>query len=114
MDEAERCTRLAYLAGGNLLVTGTVNEVIAKTKLHTWQIIGKATTTLLQEAKKMTGVTQAALFGNRIHVCGYDRPLIEMELTLLSEKQNICWEPIETTLEDAFISLVNKFPGEMN
>ena len=30
MDEAERCTRIAYLAYGELLITGTVEEVIKK------------------------------------------------------------------------------------
>ena len=36
MDEAERCTRLAYLAYGQLLVTGTVDHVIETTGLKTW------------------------------------------------------------------------------
>ncbi|OJY52382.1 MAG: multidrug ABC transporter ATP-binding protein, partial [Legionella sp. 40-6] len=53
MDEAERCTRIAYLAYGSLLITGTVDEVIAKTHLHTWKISGPVTTTLLQQVKKI-------------------------------------------------------------
>lgn len=35
MDEAERCTRLAYLAYSKLIVTGTVKEVIATTHSKT-------------------------------------------------------------------------------
>jgi len=110
MDEAERCTRIAYLAYGELLITGTVNEVIANTGLKTWEITGDVTTSLLQATKKMKGVVQSALFGSLIHVCGYDVKLIEQELKQLVNHYTIEWTPIQTTLEDAFISLVNQSP----
>lgn len=113
MDEAERCTRLAYLAYGDLLVTGTVAEVIATTKLGTWEISGDVTTGLLQETKQLPGIVQSALFGSRIHVCGYDKTLVESELNKLAALYPIRWEAIEPTLEDAFISLVNQSGGKM-
>lgn len=109
MDEAERCTRLAYLAYGDLLLTGTVGDVIKATQLSTWEIKGQITTRLLQEVKSLPGVTQAALFGRHIHVCGYDTQKIEQALDAL----NIDWQRIEPTLEDAFISLVKKSHGEL-
>src|SRR6186713_3085440 len=40
MDEAERCHRLAYIAYGKLLITGTAEEVIAHSKLTTWAVSG--------------------------------------------------------------------------
>ncbi|MDP3704833.1 MAG: ABC transporter ATP-binding protein [Legionellaceae bacterium] len=108
MDEAERCTRLAYLAYGDLLVTGTVDEVIASTRLKTWNISGDVTTRLLQLVKKTAGVTQAALFGRQIHVCGFDSKEIESGLKALKSQHAIDYEEINSTLEDAFISLVQK------
>lgn len=114
MDEAERCTRLAYLAYGDLMLTGTVDEVIKATKLHTWEIRGEITTHLLQDIKKIAGVTQAALFGRQIHVCGFQTESIERGLHELSMKSSIKWQKITSTLEDAFISLVNKSQGEMS
>lgn len=108
MDEAERCTRLAYLAYGDILITGTVDEVIAATHLKTWTIEGDVTTGLLQKIKKMTGVTQAALFGRHIHVSGFDIKLIESNLKALKATDNIQYRQIESTLEDAFISLVSR------
>ena len=36
MDEAERCHRLAYIAYGDLLAKGTVDEVVAARGLNTW------------------------------------------------------------------------------
>ena len=106
MDEAERCTRLAYLAHGDLLITGTVDEVVASTGLQTWNIDGAVTTGLLQTVKKLPGVTQAALFGRQIHACGFDSKLIEQGLHGLQKDHAIQYSEIRSTLEDAFISLV--------
>src|SRR6266566_1444733 len=41
MDEAERCHRLAYIAYGNLLASGTVAEVLERAKLTTFEISGE-------------------------------------------------------------------------
>jgi ABC-2 type transport system ATP-binding protein len=109
MDEAERCTRLAYLAYGDLLLTGTVGDVIKATGLNTWEIKGHITTRLLQEVKALSGVTQAALFGRHIHACGYEIQKIEAGLNAMQ----LDWQRIEPTLEDAFISMVKKSHGEL-
>lgn len=108
MDEAERCTRIAYLAYGEMLTTGTVDEVIAGTHLMTWEISGHVTTSLLQRAKVIEGVELAALFGNLIHVSGYHPDIIEAGLKKLSLEYAIIWKSIPSTLEDAFISLVQR------
>lgn len=114
MDEAERCTRLAYLAHSKLIITGTVADVIASTQLKTWQITGEITTSLLQTIKRIEGVTQAALFGRAIHVCGIEPVLVEQGLRDLSARHVLNWEAIEPSLEDAFINLVSKSQGAFN
>lgn len=106
MDEAERCTRLAYLAYGQLLITGTVTEVIDSTGLKTWELDGDISTNLLQEAKALDGVVQAALFGNLIHVCGYNTEKVEAALSELAKTRKFNWRSTPANLEDAFISLV--------
>ncbi|MDF1677859.1 MAG: ABC transporter ATP-binding protein [Legionellaceae bacterium] len=113
MDEAERCTRLAYLAYGDLMITGTVNDVVQAADLNTWEIKGDITTHLLQTVKQLNGVQQAALFGRCIHVCGVDKAGIELGLKALEADANITWNLIEPTLEDAFIRLVLKSGGEL-
>ena len=113
MDEAERCTRLAYLAYGELLVTGTVDEVIASTQLKAWEIGGAVTTVLLQVIKAIPAVTQAALFGRQIHVCGFNVNAIEQALTGLQTQYDVRWQSIDPSLEDAFISLVKQTKGEL-
>lgn len=114
MDEAERCTRLAYIADSELLITGSVDDVIAATQLKTWEIKGKAvTTTLLQRAKEIPNLEQAALFGRTIHLCGTDDKAIEDGLDALQAKHKITWQRIDSTLEDAFIHLVKQSSGGM-
>jgi ABC-2 type transport system ATP-binding protein len=113
MDEAERCTRLIYLAHSNVIVTGTVDEVIAATHLNTWEITGEISTALLQQVKKMTGVKQVALFGRCIHLCGNDKTVIEQQLNALAKDYSLKWRTIAPTLEDAFIALVQESHGEL-
>jgi ABC-2 type transport system ATP-binding protein len=113
MDEAERCTRLIYLANSNVIVTGTVDDVIAATHLNTWEITGDVTTALVQQVKKMSGVHQVALFGRHIHLCGDDRLLIEQQLRALAQTYHLEWTSIAPTLEDAFIALVQETHGEL-
>jgi ABC-2 type transport system ATP-binding protein len=113
MDEAERCTRLAYLAYGDLIITGTVDDVIKATHLNTWEIKGDITTELLQAIKKIEGVQQAALFGRSIHVSGLDEKLIESGLQILKKTRKVSWCLINPTLEDAFIRLVEQSKGEL-
>ena len=40
MDEAERCQRVVYLAGGRLVVQGTADEVVRAAKLVTFEATG--------------------------------------------------------------------------
>lgn len=108
MDEAERCTRLAYIAYGDLLIQGTVDEVITATQLITWNVAGEVTTELLQKIKKLPGVIQASLFGREIHACGYDKDIIKNGLIELSQEYRIKYNLVNSTLEDAFISLVTR------
>src|SRR5207248_7449437 len=38
MDEAERCHRLAYIAYGKMLASGTVEDVLKEAKLTTFEV----------------------------------------------------------------------------
>ena len=112
MDEAERCTQLAYLAYGTILIRGSVSEIIAKTQILAWRVQllehaqhMLAITTVLQQIKALPGIMQLALIGHKIHLCGYDQTLIESALTELSNVIPIEWRMVEPSLEDSFISL---------
>ena len=88
MDEAERCTKLAYIAYGNLLAQGTVDEVVRSAGLTTWQ---------------------AVVFGTTRHVTGRDAARLRESIQpwMNAEYQ---WHPIGAGLEDVFISLMETAP----
>src|SRR5277367_5884098 len=66
MDEAERCHRLAYIAYGNLLASGTVAEVLERTKLTTWEVTGANLPVLAEIIRKLPGVEQVVAFGTAL------------------------------------------------
>src|SRR3989338_10019742 len=68
MDEAERCTKLVYIAYGHLLAAGTIQEIIAKSKLTTWLVEGDNLMQLEHQLKNLPGIDQVVFFGNKLHV----------------------------------------------
>lgn len=107
MDEAERCTQLAYISYGHLLAEGTAIQIINQSKLHTWSLKGEHLIELGEELKLKPGVEQVAFFGTRLHVSGKDEKLL-METLAALPKNHIEINKIIPGLEDVFISLVGK------
>lgn len=105
MDEAERCTRLAYVAYGNLLICGTKREIVQKTALSTWEVEGKAIGILMHQLKLLSSVEQVIRYGMILHVCGHDAELLEQQLAPFINDPNYQWRHISANLEDIFISL---------
>ncbi len=109
MDEAERCHRLAYIAYGNLLARGTVADVVASAGLSTWEIDGSNLARLAEELRRLPGVEQVVAFGLALHVSGRDSALLASSLAPLAQAGRAC-RPIESGLEDVFISLMDRAP----
>ena len=72
MDEAARCHRLAYIAYGNLLASGTVDEVVKAAALTTWEVSGENLAALADKIRGLPGVEQVVAFGTTLHVSGRD------------------------------------------
>ncbi len=107
MDEAERCHRLAYLAYGDLLATGTAEEVIAASGLVTWSVSGRRMHELSAQLKPLPGVEQVVPFGNTLHVSGHDAARLEESLRPFMTG-DYRWEKSATNLEEVFISLMQR------
>lgn len=107
MDEAIRCHQLAYIVYGQLMVTGTAEDIIENTGLKTWRIIGPDLLTLKQALLKAPPIEQAEMFGNALHVSGTDQAGIEQVLKSEALSQQHV-ESIDTSLEDVFIMYVEK------
>jgi ABC-2 type transport system ATP-binding protein len=111
MDEAERCHEIAYIAYGELLVRGTVEEVIASSHLTTFVVSGlegEALVHLGDELASLSGVDMVAPFGNTLHVSGRDTGGLEAAIKPYRNRKGLTWMRSEPSLEDVFIDLMGR------
>jgi ABC-2 type transport system ATP-binding protein len=111
MDEAERCHEIAYIAFGEVLVRGTVNEVIANSHLATWTVstaIGENLSKLSAEISAKPGVEMVAPFGTSLHVSGRDPAALEAAIAPYRDDRALDVERATPSLEDVFIDLMGR------
>lgn len=120
MDEAERCSHLAYIYYGELIADGTPDSLRALPEVtppgtHRFEISAPAITTALRKAKEMTLFRSATIFGRSIHAL-VDESVGQPELDRELRKQGIEVEeirPLIPTLEDAFVELSQRRQAQM-
>ncbi|BCE03157.1 ABC transporter ATP-binding protein [Marinicellulosiphila megalodicopiae] len=115
MDEAERCDQIAYLAYGELITKGSVQQIIDQSELVTIKGVGSQVRALLSEIKNNTNIEQASYFGSALHVSGHDMTLIKQGIEQAQTKLNIHdiqWQEVSPTLEDVFIALTQRTGGD--
>ena len=110
MDEAERCHRLAYIAYGSVLSTGTAEEVVAAQHLATWVVSGSDLPALEMQLRGLPGIDQVTPFGSTLHVVGLDAAALEAAIEPFRRDERYRWQPGEATLEDVFIHLMESAP----
>jgi ABC-2 type transport system ATP-binding protein len=108
MDEAERCHEIAYIAYGNLLAHGTVEDVIAKSALTTYTVTGNGLNKLTADLTDKPGVDMVAPFGNNLHVSGRDEAALEAAIAPYRNESGLVWHKSEPSLEDVFIELMSR------
>ena len=106
MDEAERCHRLAYIAYGSLMASGTAEEVVASQQLHTREISGSGLQGLAESLRRLPGVDMVASFGATLHVSGKDEARLEACLQAVLQNTSLNMTVVPASLEDAFIYLM--------
>jgi ABC-2 type transport system ATP-binding protein len=108
MDEAERCHEIAYIAYGELLAHGTVDDVIRNAHLTTYNVTGEGLAELAIKLEKLPGVDTVAPFGNSLHIAGGDGGALEAAIAPYRNDPRLTWGVIDTSLEDVFIGLMNR------
>jgi len=120
MDEAERCSHLAYIYYGQLIADGTPDSLRSLPEVnppgtHRFEISAPAITTALRKAKQMTLFKSATIFGRSIHAL-VDESVGEHELNDELRRHGVDVEeirPLVPTLEDAFVELSQRRQAEM-
>ena len=106
MDEAERCHRLAYIAYGTLMASGTADEVVTSQQLYTRAISGGDLHGLGERLRQLPGVDLVASFGATLHVSGKHEEQLEASLQAILRGTDLNMAVVPASLEDAFIYLM--------
>jgi ABC-type multidrug transport system ATPase subunit len=120
MDEAERCSHLAYIYYGEVIADGTPDSLRSLPEVnppgtHRFEISAPAITTTLRRAKEMALFKSATIFGRSIHAL-VDESVGQQELGHELRRHGIEFEeirPLIPTLEDAFVELSQRRQEQM-
>lgn len=113
LDEAERCTRIALMYGGEIQTTGTLNQLRQNLGLHRLEVRTEAlaqTEQALLEAiaqHPTTPLADVQSFGDRLDVLVTDLDQGEQQVRSLLSQQHLplnSVEQAEATLENVFVT----------
>jgi ABC-2 type transport system ATP-binding protein len=107
MDEAERCKRVVYLAGGKLVVQGTAEEVVREAGLTVFQATGAGIEAIVRQLRRTPGVETAAVFGDALRIAGKDQAALHAAIASLPEPA-LNWQAVPPRLDDVFIHLLTE------
>jgi ABC-2 type transport system ATP-binding protein len=112
MDEAEYCDRLGLIYRGELIASGSPEELKTRfMKEEVVEVLCDGPQDAMEDLEKIAGVRHAALFGAGLHVVAENAaraiPAIEDTLTGLGITPR-GMETILPSLEDVFVSLIEE------
>jgi len=111
MDEAERCHRISYISYGHMLATGTVDEVVRASGLHTFVLHGESDAKTIEALRALPAIAQVAPFGAALHVVGLDAEKLERAVRAYAGAHGLAVDPGVTSLEDVFIHFMSAATG---
>ena len=105
MDEAERCSRIVYLAQGRIVVQGAATAIVGGAGLFTFEATGEGVDGAARRLRQAPGVEAAAVFGRALHVAGMDRAALQAAIHGAGD--GLEWREVEPRLEDVFIHMLS-------
>ena len=105
MDEAEKCSDLAYINDGKLLYTGHTKDLIPQSKVITYvlQVERKEQNLLIEKISASYPNLLASIVNNELRVSS----LNEAELNkLIKENSNVSFKAVSPSFEEVFIGLM--------
>jgi ABC-2 type transport system ATP-binding protein len=108
MDEAERCDQIVYIAYGQLMAQGRVEDIITQSGLHTFIAEGQGVRELIESLRGQPGADHVAYFGNALHLSGSDLERLRHLVATIGKRPGIAWRQERPNLEDVFIHLMGQ------
>jgi ABC-2 type transport system ATP-binding protein len=108
MDEAERCDEIVYIAYGNLMAQGRVDDIIDRSGLYTFIAEGPGVRELMERLRGKPGADHIAYFGNALHLSGGDLDKLKALIAADGDKTGVKWSQARPNLEDVFIHLMDQ------
>src|SRR6266436_9474399 len=115
MDEAERCSHVAYIYYGKLIADGTPNSLRELPEVQPpgtmrVEITTPEVTRALRSARELSGIRSATIFGQSIHALIDDNLSLDTLRRRLENKSVAVAEirPLAPSLEDVFVELTYK------
>lgn len=111
MEEAEFCDRLVLIFQGRIIAQGTPGELKGEVKETILALTPDDLDGALELIKRLPQVAEAAVFGDGLHVATTRPGEIEPAILETLKAHHIACgriEPVRPSLEDAFISLVQR------
>jgi len=119
MDEAERCSHVAYIYYGKLIADGTPESLrelpeVRPEGTYRIEITTPEVTRALRIARTLPGVRSATIFGQSIHALIDDTLDLEHLRELLLEQKIVVAEirPLAPSLEDVFVELTYRHQAQ--
>jgi drug efflux transport system ATP-binding protein len=120
MDEAERCSHVAYIYYGKLIADGTPAELkqipdVQPAGTKRVEISTPEVTRALRVARKIPGIRSATIFGESIHALVEERfDLPDLRAQLLKNDITVNdIRPLTPSLEDVFVELTYKHQSQL-
>lgn len=114
MDEAALCDRIALIQEGKIMKIDTPMEVVKNYDKNLISIRTNKNHTLINDLKTFDSGSQAYLFGQKIHFSTINKIDQSNLFDFIKNKNytDIDIAPCEPTIEDCFLSLINKKDGK--
>ncbi len=120
MDEAERCSHVAYIYFGKLIADGTPDTLrqlpeVQPPGTYRVEITAPGVTRALRVARTLPGIRSATIFGQSIHALIDDHLDLEVLREELLKQEVVVAEirPLAPTLEDVFVELTYRRRAEL-
>jgi ABC-2 type transport system ATP-binding protein len=108
MDEAAKCTDLAYINLGKILYTGSTKELIPQSKVKTYilEVDRKEQSPLMEKIQNAYPILLASIVNNELRISSRDHQTLSK---LIHENNNLSFIEVTPSFEEVFIGLMNEY-----